>query len=138
LTPPKETSVEVIKGSVTENGNGAKPPAGGGKPAAGEKPRGAAKPEKNVRGRKDAEQEAVPDAVVLKEGLPAVIKSILAADEAKKQANDKVKALAKKSGFLASVVKKVAKAKAGEGFEEAHRVAEQLELAFSEVAKPAH
>jgi hypothetical protein len=131
--------VEVIPGSVVDNGNGAKPPAGGGKPAKGEKARGAAKAEKNVRGRKGADQqEQVPDPAALKEGLPGVIKSLLAAEEAKKQANDKVKALAKKSGFLANVVRSVAKAKAGEGFEEAHRVAEQLELAFSEVAKPAH
>jgi hypothetical protein len=129
--------MEAIPGSVVNNGNGNLPPKGNGRgPAAGEKPRGAAKPEKEVRGRKTADkQEAVIEPKALKEALPSLVKLKLAADEATRALNDRVKTVAKKSGFLAAVVRKVTVAKAGEGFEEEHRKAEQLELAFTEVAK---
>lgn len=119
IQQPQQEQQETGRGSARGNGK--------------DKPE---KQKKDVAGRKDGEgQEAVPDPKALKEGLPGVIKALVAADEAKDQANKKVKALAKKSGFLASVVRAVAKARSGEGFEDKYRYAEQLELAFVEVSK---
>jgi hypothetical protein len=93
---------------------------------------------KEVKGRKDSDkQEVVIEPKHLKDKLGYLVKLKKAADEASRDFNDAVKAVAKKSGFLATVVRKVAVAKAGEGFEEAQRVAEQMELAFEEAAKTA-
>lgn len=93
---------------------------------------------KDVGGRKGADrQEAVPDPEALKAGLPTVERALKEADEANETASDKVKALAKKSGFLATVVRKAARANMGEPetFEEEKRKAEQLSLAFETLEK---
>lgn len=93
---------------------------------------------KDVKGRKDADkQEVVIEPKHFKDKIGHLVKLKKAADAANRDFNDAVKAVAKKSGFLATVVRKVSVAKAGEGFEEAKRVAEQLDLAFEEAAKTA-
>lgn len=131
--------MEVISGSVGSNGNGAKPPAGGGKPAAGEKARGAAREEKDVKGRKDAGTESVPDAKELMKSMPR-LKSLLAEKDAAGAAYNKAKkAAAKKAGFQADVVHVAVKAYSGqkEDLELQTRKAEQLSLAFEALAQDA-
>lgn len=131
--------MEVIPGSVSSNGNGAKPPVGGGKPAAGEKARGAAKPEKETKGRKDAGQEGNPDPAELLKSLPR-LKTLLAEKDAAGAAYNKAKkAAAKKAGFQADVVHVAVKAYSGEkeDLELQTRRAEQLTLAFEALAKDA-
>ena len=78
-------------------------------------------------------QEAVLKSTVLKERMSQLVKLKTAADEASQNLNDAIKAAAEKSGFLASVVRKVVVAKAGEDFEGKHREVEQLQLAFDAV-----
>ncbi len=88
---------------------------------------------KAPRGRKDASgQEAVIKTKELKTRIDELVKLKKAADEAAVEFNDAVKAAAEKSGLLASVVRKVVTASAGENYEEEKRKAEQLSLAFEE------
>lgn len=94
--------------------------------------------DKDTGGRQNADkQEAVPDAAALAAALPAVQKLLTDADEAADKANKKIKAVAKATGFLSSIVKKAAKANMGEDetFEKAKREAEQLDLIFEELDK---
>lgn len=126
--------MEVIPGSVVNNGNGAEPPKGNGAgPAAGEKARGAAK---DTKGRKDHGQEVNPDPGELMKGL----KKLKSLRETKLAAagdyNKAKKALAKRAGFQADVVDAAVKAYAGEkeDLELSHRRAEQLSLAFESIA----
>jgi len=93
--------------------------------------------DKNAAGRKDDGQEAVPDPKALKDALPGIVKLLKAKDEATDALNSKVKAVAKKTGFLASVVRKIAKASDAEEetFEEQKRITEQMSLAFEELDK---
>lgn len=90
---------------------------------------------KAPRGRKGKDkQSAVIEASVLKERLPQLVKLKNAADEASEDLNDAITAAAEKSGLLATVVRKIVSASAGEDFESKRREAEQLSLAFDEVA----
>lgn len=92
--------------------------------------------ETGARGRKNRDkQEAVIEVAKLREKLPQLVKLKKASDEASSDLNDAIKAAAEKSGLLASVVRKVVVASAGENFEEKKREAEQLSLAFEEVEK---
>lgn len=103
--------MEVMKGSVISNGNGAKPP----------------------RGRKGKDkQDAVIETGKLKEKLTYLVKLKKANDSAAVEFADAIKATAEKSGLLASVVRKVVVAAAGEDYEAKQREAEQLSLAFEE------
>lgn len=127
--------MEVIPGSVVDNGNGQKPPKGGGKRAKGERARGAAKPDKTPKGRKDADkQEAVLQPKVVAERLEKLVGLARGVDDAKEDLNISIKRCAEDSGFLASVIRRRVMAAKGENFETKKREVEQLELLFSEVA----
>lgn len=121
--------MEVIRGSVKSNGNGARPPAGGGDLAAGEKGRGAAKgrqgPEKQTMAKKPK---------VVHERLDEMVRLHNKAAEAAEAAKEAIAKTAEDSGYLASAVKKIVSAKAGEKFEEKHREVEQQAELFDEVA----
>lgn len=92
--------------------------------------------EKGAKGRKGKDkQEAVIEIGKLRQKLPELVKLKKTADEASANLNDAIKSAAEKSGLLASVVRKVVVASAGENFEEKKREAEQLSLAFEEVEK---
>lgn len=125
--------MEVIKGSVESNGNGAQPPKGPGKLAKGEKGRGAARTP--GKGRMDADkQPAVKKPEIVAKRLDELVdlhhKSAAAAERAK----DAVTKCAEDSGFLASAVRKLVTAKAGDKFEEKHREVEQQAELFDEAA----
>lgn len=91
---------------------------------------------KGTRGRKGKDkQEAVVEIGKLREKLPHLVQLKNTADGAASDLNDAIKATAEKCGLLASVVRKVVVASAGENFEEKKREAEQLSLAFEEVEK---
>src|SRR6266850_1045954 len=137
--------MEVIPGSVVENGNGAKPPVGGGKPAAGEKGRGAAKPNgkrhskangeerDSVTGRQDKDgQEAVVDLGALKKGMPKAIKLEKDLADARSDASTFYKKFAKECGLNTAQLKAAARAYANEEVESARRKADQLSLIFVE------
>lgn len=82
-------------------------------------------------GRKDSEgQPAVMQPQLLKEKMQHLIKLKRALDDASNDFNDAVSKTAEKAGMLASVVRKVVTAAAGENFEEEKRKVEQLSLAF--------
>ncbi|TAK84325.1 MAG: hypothetical protein EPO20_14645 [Betaproteobacteria bacterium] len=120
----KETTMEVIPGSVVSNGNGARPPVGNGK---------------DTKGRKDGGHEQVPNAPELMKSLPR-LKGLLADKEAASAAYNKAKkAAAKKCGFQADVVHVAVKAFSGEkeDLELQTRRAEQLSLAFEAIAAAA-
>lgn len=88
-----------------------------------------------ARGRQDrAGQEKVIRPGELKERLPHLIALHNTAKEASKDLSDAVKSVAEKSGLLASVVRRLVVAKAGDNFEEKKKEAEQLSLVFDEVA----
>jgi hypothetical protein len=124
--------MEVIPGSVVENGNGAKPPKGGGKRAKGEKARGAAKAD----GRKDAsKQPAVKRPQVVGQKLDYLVKLHHSAKTASEERDEAITAVAEESGYLASAVRKLVTAKAGEKFEEKHREVEQQAELFDEVGE---
>lgn len=134
--------MDVIPGSVTGNGNGARPPVGGGKPAAGEKARGAAKPERKgngkdgeaVVGRKNGKdgQEATIDVTELKKGMPKAIKLEKELADASSDASKFYKKWAKDCGLNTSQLRAAAKAYANEEIEGARRKAEQMSLIFEE------
>lgn len=117
------------------DGNGAKPPKGGGKPAAGEPLRGAAKPDKG-KGRMDADkQPAVKQPKIISERIDELVRLHNAAGMAAEVAKEAITKAAEDSGYLASAVRKLVTARAGEKFEEKHReVAQQAEL-FDEVGE---
>jgi hypothetical protein len=124
--------MEVIQGSVIENGNGARPPAGGGQPAKGEKRRGAAKPDKEtVVGRQDKDgQEAAIDLTALKKGMPKAIKLEKDLADARSDASAFYKKFAKECGLNTAQLKKAAKSYADEDAEAQRRKAEQMSLIF--------
>lgn len=123
--------MEVIPGSVNSNGNGAKPPKGGGKPAAGEKPRGAAK----ANGRMDADrQPAVKKPEIVAKRLDELVELHHKAAAAAERAKEAITKCGEDSGFLASAVRKLVTAKAGDKFEEKHREVEQQVELFDEAA----
>lgn len=93
--------------------------------------------EVGTKGRKDAGQEGVPDPKKLKELLPGVLKILKEKQEVDERYSKKVKASAKASGFMSSVVRAGAKALAAEpeDREAASRTAEQMTLCFGVVEK---
>lgn len=133
--------MDVIPGSVIGNGNGAKPPPGGGKPAAGEKARGANRRGKSngagdeaVVGRKNGKdgQEATIDVTELKKGMPKAIKLEKDLADASSDASKFYKKWAKDCGLNTSQLRAAAKAYANEEIEGARRKAEQMSLIFEE------
>lgn len=82
-------------------------------------------------------QEKVQQPEVVKERLDHLIKLHTKAKDAGEDLSSAIKAVAEKSGFLASVVRKIVVAKAGEeeSYEEKVREAEQLSLLFTEVGE---
>lgn len=96
-----------------------------------------AKRRKSGLGRKDSDgQEAVIKLDKVKEKIDHLIKLHKTAADASDALNDGIKAVAEKSGLLASVVRKYVVAKAGDKFEEKAREVEQLSLLF-DVSEPA-
>lgn len=94
--------------------------------------------DKNTGGRKDeGGQEGIPDPKALNDALPSIAKLIKAKQEANDALNSKVKAVAKKTCFLAKVVRAAAAASAAEEetFEEQKRISEQMSLIFEEMDK---
>ncbi len=125
--------MEVIPGSVHENGNGARPPRGDkrGKPKKGER----AKKDPKADGRKDAsKQPAVKQPKLVAEKLDYLVSLHQAAKTAAEERDEAITAIAEKSGYLASAVRKLVTAQAGEKFEEKHREVEQQGELFDEVA----
>lgn len=89
---------------------------------------------RGARGRQDRSgQEKVIDKTKLVEKLPYLVKLHTSAKDAAKDLSDGIKKVAEQSGLLASVVRKIVVAKAGENFEEKKKEAEQLALMFDEV-----
>lgn len=124
--------LEVTRGSVVSDGNGAKPPKGGGKPAKGEKARGAAKPE----GRKDAEkQPAVTKPQVVSERIDEMVKLHGKAITAATEAKEAITKCAEESGYNAANVRKLVLARYGEKCPEVKRNIEQQAELFNEVGE---
>ena len=90
----------------------------------------ATEPSKQVKGRKDAGQEAVIKNDVLSSKLKELVHLYNKKIEASEAYNDAVKRVAEKSGNLAVVVAKVAAASANDKFEDEKKKADQLSLAF--------
>lgn len=89
-----------------------------------------------ARGRQDRSgQEKVIDMSKLTERLPHLVKLHTSAKDANSDLSSAIKTVAEKSGLLASVVRKVVVAKAGDSFDDRKKEAEQLELVFAELGK---
>lgn len=88
---------------------------------------------RSARGRVDNGQEAVINLESLTTRMPDLLKLKAAADDAKTDYADAVKATAEKSGLLASTVRKYVNARAGDNFDEEKTKVEQLALVFEEV-----
>src|SRR5579885_2803699 len=89
---------------------------------------------RQARGRQDrGGQEKVIKIDELKSRLPHLVSLHNKAREAAKDLSSAVKAVAEKSGLLATVVRKAVVAKAGDSFDEKAKEAEQLELVFGEI-----
>lgn len=89
-----------------------------------------------ARGRQDRSgQEKVIDMSKLTERLPHLVKLHTASKDANADLSSAITTVAEKSGLLASVVRRVVVAKAGENFDEKKKEAEQLELVFAELGK---
>lgn len=85
----------------------------------------------SASGRKGADrQAAVPDEKVLDAGMEDVVTLIRDANKANEALSEGVKELAKKSGFLASVVRALGKAKAADKVADKKREVGQMALAF--------
>lgn len=99
----------------------------------------AAKPpkeDKGARGRKDADgQEMVPQPKVLAEAMDELEVAYKKQGAAVERFSDMVKKVAKASGLLASVVKKVVKARCDDNFAAKQREYEQLSLIFAEIGE---
>lgn len=96
---------------------------------------GTAPGRRGARGRQDRSgQEKVIKTKELEDRLPHLISLKNKAADAAKDFSSAVKSVAEKSGLLASVVRKVVIAKAGDSFDEKKKEAEQLELVFGKVA----
>lgn len=88
---------------------------------------------KKPSARTDGGQEAVERPQVLREAMDELVRLKKAADEASSDLSEAIKAKAKESGFLASVVRRLVVARAGDKFQEKQREVEQLALVFEEV-----
>lgn len=78
-------------------------------------------------------QEKVEQPQVINERMDQLVRLKKASDEASQDLSDAIKKAAEDSGYLASVVRKIVVAKAGDGYAEKKREAEQLALLFDEV-----
>jgi hypothetical protein len=78
-------------------------------------------------------QEASIKLDAIREGVDNLVSLYRAAEEAGTDLSEAIKAVAEKSGLLATVVRKFIAAKAGEQYEERKRQCEQLSLVFEEV-----
>lgn len=118
--------MEVIPGSSRTNGNGAQVGKGG--KLGNGRTKGA--------GRMDADkQPAVKKPKVIHDRIDELVRLHNKASEASEQAKDAITKAAEASGYLASAVRKIVTAKAGEKFEEKHREVEQQAELFDEIAK---
>lgn len=91
---------------------------------------------REVRGRKDREkQEVVIKIAALRDNVADMVVLHNKAQEAATVLNDKIKAVAEKAGLLASVVRKIVVARAGENWQERKRECEQLNLCFDEIGQ---
>ena len=90
-------------------------------------------PGSSAIGRKDAEKQP---AVIKTKEVTDKIEHLIELHNAKREAStnygDAVKAVAEKSGYLASVVRKLVNAKAGDDFDGEARKVEQMSLIFEE------
>lgn len=92
-----------------------------------------AKGESKAKGRTDRSgQEKAIEMAQLDERMPNLVALHAAANLARVELSDAVKATAEKSGLLASVVRKFVVAKAGEHFKDKMKEAYQLSLVFGE------
>ena len=91
---------------------------------------------RRATGRKGPDkQELVTKPDVIKKGIDNLVTLHHHAAAASEQLNDAVKALAEKSGYNASAVRKFMLARAGEKYEEMKKLAEQQLELFSEVGE---
>jgi hypothetical protein len=85
------------------------------------------------RGRKDRDkQEAVIEAAVVHEKILYLENLCRASISAADEFNDSIKAVAEKSGLMASVVRKYVVARVSDKVEDKRRESEQLSLLFTE------
>lgn len=123
----QELEADVQKGKGKGNGKG----KGRGKGKA------AVKDEKRTRGRGrlDADkQPAKKQPQIIAERLDELVELQTKAKAATERAADAITKAAEDSGYLASAVRKLVTAKAGDKFEEKHREVEQQGELFNEVA----
>lgn len=95
-------------------------------------------PRKRVRGegRKDgSKQAAVKKPKAVADKLDYLVQLHTAAKNAANERDEAITKVAEDSGYMASAVRKLVTAKAGENFEEKHREVEQQGELFDEVAK---
>ena len=86
---------------------------------------------RKARGRQDpAGQEKVIEEAKLHDRIPHLVRLLKTSEEASTAFSEAVKAVAEKSGLLASVVRTFVKAKAGENYDEKKKEVEQLHLVF--------
>jgi hypothetical protein len=125
--------MEVIPGSVHEQGNGNLPPKGGaGKPEKKARRKGADK--EPVVGRKDSDgQEGEINVTELKKVMPKAIKLEKDMIDKRSDASAAYKRWAEETGTNAAQLRKAAKAYANEKVEAERRKAAQLALIFTEV-----
>lgn len=99
----------------------------------------AAKPpkeDKGARGRKENDgQEMVPQPNTLQDAMAELERAYKKQGAAKEAYSDAVKKVAKKAGYLASVVTKLVKARCDGTFADKQRQYEQLSLIFSEIGE---
>lgn len=115
--------MDVQPGSVTSDGNGVMVGKGG-KLGTGKK----------ATGRKDKDrQPAVQKPKIISDRIDELVKLHRAAKDATEAAAEAITKAAEDSGYMASVVRKLVTAKAGDKFEEKHREVEQQAELFDEV-----
>ncbi len=89
---------------------------------------------RGARGRQGRDkQEKVIRMKELDDRIPHLVSLHTKSKDAAKDYSDAVKAVAEKSGLLASVVRRFVVAKAGQNFDEKKKEAEQLSLVFDEL-----
>lgn len=91
---------------------------------------------KKPKGRTDRSgQEAVIDVSEVRDRIQTLVDLYRLHEDSGKDLNEGIKATAEASGLLASVVRKLVVARAGERFKEKAREVEQLALVFDEVGE---
>lgn len=118
--------MDVQPGSVTSDGNGVMVGKGG-KLGTGKKATG-----RKAKGSGVAESQKPK---IVAERLDTLVDLHRKAKDANDAANEAITKAAEDSGYLASTVKKLVSAKAGDRFEEKHREIDQQAELFDEVGK---